>query len=239
MGLSFTTILSPLSSNTDQQYQCPALHLLLKDIYGFKKLNLIIIRNNESVERWENLRRRARLLIFVLLFSSLTASRWEPTSPTATINKLTKVRTSRQSSPLEYGHLCEGIDLRCYPETEKVLLEQLWGNSCNRAVIYCLTVITFYFLLLGGIIVYETYQVSPAERTNQSNPWNMNLFWSQYSLYKGQFVIGKNCGVGRLRVQPRISNIQSFVSYFLSAPKYFHYHISTFISRMNWDWGDN
>ena len=40
MGLSFTTILSPLSSNTDQQYQCPALHLLLKDIYGFKKVGL-------------------------------------------------------------------------------------------------------------------------------------------------------------------------------------------------------
>ena len=124
---------------------------------------------------------------------------------------------------------CQGIDLRCYPETEKVVLEQLWGSSCNRAVAYCLTVITFYLLLLAGIIMYETYQVrephSTIEGPSTTNPW----FVKYEHILEANFLysnIGKNWKLGRAWVQARISNIQSFVSSFLSDAKYFHYHFS-------------
>ena len=54
----------------------------------------------------------------------------------------------------------EGTDLHCYSESEKVELELLWETSCSRALVYCLTVLALYFILLAAIILYETYQVS-------------------------------------------------------------------------------
>ena len=53
----------------------------------------------------------------------------------------------------------KGTDLSCYTDTEKTLLHQNWENSLSRALAYCLTLGTIYIVLLGFIIIYETYQV--------------------------------------------------------------------------------
>ena len=39
------------------------------------------------------------------------------------------------------------------------MLSQHWENCLSRGVIYCMTVLIIYIVLLGFIIIYEPYQV--------------------------------------------------------------------------------
>ena len=59
--------------------------------------------------------------------------------------------------------------------TEKILLHQSLENTLGRALAYCLTVVTIYIVLLGLIIIYETYQVNYI-LTQTTTPTRQSLF---------------------------------------------------------------
>ena len=68
---------------------------------------------------------------------------------------------SSTCTPGQYQYLTfvAGTELSCYPARDQQVLEELWGSSFHRAVLYVTCVILLYVVGLIAILMQETYQV--------------------------------------------------------------------------------